>query len=61
MKIDTLLFCNKLKQLGCDATIIKEAIKDSNLVELCEDQISIRRKEAYVELPVVKKVKTEGQ
>ena len=60
MKIETLLFCNNLKKLNCDANSILESIKDSDLVEITDDKLSVRRKEELKELPVIKKVKTEA-
>jgi hypothetical protein len=61
LRFETLLQCNKLKDLKCDATKIKEAVSDSSLVELCEDNVSLRRKEAFIAPAPTKKVKTETQ
>ena len=54
------MFCNNLKKLNCDANSILESIKDSDLVEITDDKLSVRRKEELKELPVIKKVKTEA-
>ena len=45
--IDVLLTFNRLKKLSEDKNIIVEAIKDSNIVEVSEDKLSIRRKNVY--------------
>lgn len=61
LKIETLLNCNKLKALNCTIALIAASVADSTVIELCEDKVSIRRKQPLGDLPVFKKVKTEGQ
>ncbi len=61
MKIDILLNCNNLKKLNANVENILESVKDSSVVELSEDNKMIKRKTPFVDLPVVKKVKTEEE
>lgn len=64
LPIDTIMKCNKIKNLKIESAILLEAVSKSNKLEVLPDKHGIRRRDSKLpelELPVTKKLKSEEE